>query len=63
LKGTGFSPSVESKVKLPALAAEGMQVAAKKPPQRLKPHQLPALIMYGLKPVPFAPKQVFRQIP
>jgi hypothetical protein len=29
MKGAGVSPSVESKVEWPALAAEGMQIAAK----------------------------------
>jgi hypothetical protein len=53
LKGTGFSPSVESKVKLPALAAEAMQTAVKNLPEGLKAHPFLPLMMYGLKPVPF----------
>jgi hypothetical protein len=37
LKGTGFSPSVENWIQLPASATEGMQIAAKNLPQGLKP--------------------------
>jgi hypothetical protein len=68
LKGTGFSPSVENKVEMPALPAEEMLIATRNLPQGLKPRLLQALMMYGLKPVPSTkallstPNQFSRQI-